>query len=109
MDFGRARADVIGDRQRSAPCLWSYWSLQCLEQRNSVSIGDRKDRYLHYDIGVFPVDSPRPFYSAPAWRQGVARVDRHVHHRASLHALLWPVRPLRIHITLEVTVVPGVR
>src|SRR5262249_49409707 len=100
--------DVIGDWQRAAPCLGSDRPIQSPEQRERVCIRDGKHRYLHYDIRVLPRDSLGSLNCAPARGKRVAGMDRHIHNRAALHALLGPVCALGVYIALEISVVPGV-
>ena len=52
MDARRPTANVVGERQGTAPALWCNRTTQVGEQRLGVLVGDRQDRYLH-DAGSF--------------------------------------------------------
>ena len=86
VDLRRAGAEVVGDRQAAAPVLGRHRAGHRLEQRQGVAVGDRQ----HGDLGqrrrVLEVEPLGVLGGADARGERIARVGRHVGHRAALDA-----------------------
>ena len=79
-----------------------------VEQRLGVRPGDRQHRDLGQGRRLVERDAVDPVDRARARRGRVARVERHVHHRAALDAVGAPVAALRVGVADEEPVVPRV-
>ena len=80
-----------------------------LEQRLGVAPGDRHHRDLEDGLRLGDRQLLAAGLGAPAGRERIAGVDRHVHHAAALHAVLRAVRSDREHVALVEAVVLRIR
>lgn len=90
--LGGAGTDVIGQRQGAAPSLGRDGAGEIAQDRQRVAPGDGQDRDLRQRLRFADGKLSAAGLGAPAGRQRVAGVGRHVHGRAALHAPLGPER-----------------
>ena len=105
MHDGGAGADVISDGQCAAPRFRHSRAAQASEQRQRVAIRNRQDGNFQNRLGFFARETLGVLRCAYARRQRIARMNRHIHHAAALHALLRTPRALRINIALIIAIV----
>ena len=105
VDTRRARSDVIGNRQRSAPFLRRYGTRYRTQQRESIPVGDRQNGDLRQGGDVFAVQTPGRGSRADAGSERIAGILRHVHDRAALRAAVIAEGSLRVDVALEVAIV----
>ncbi len=105
MHFGGAWPDAVRNRQPTAPLYRRHPPLQRRQQRLRIRIRNWHHRYLgqrHRLVERQPLGFRR---RAHARRQRIARIYRHVHHAAALHAVFGAIRPGRKSLSRRVAVV----
>ena len=108
MNFRRARAEVIGDGQGAAPGVGNDISFERGQQRLRVGVGNRQHGNFGEGLGVFQVEALGIFRGADAGRERIARIDRHVHHAAALHAVARTPCAVGENVALRVAVIGGI-
>src|SRR5262245_6972429 len=63
---GLTRPDVIGDRQRSTPCLRRHWSAEIRKQRLGLRIRNRQYGNAQDRLGLVTAKPSRSFFGCPA-------------------------------------------
>src|SRR6185369_532506 len=100
MNRGRARAEVIGQRQSTAPGLGCDRSFQGAQQWGGITIGDWEHGNFR-QIWRFRLWQPLGvFRGAHSWGERVARVEGEVANRAALGAVLVAPRTGRVSVPL---------
>ena len=109
VDAGRAGTDVVGERQRAAPCRRRRRAAERLEQRLRVGVGDRQHRDLHQRRRFLERRALGVLGRADAGRQRIAGIHRQVHHRAALGGAVAAPAAVRVDVALEVAVLARIR
>ncbi len=107
--FGRPGPDVVGDAEPTAPFRRRHRAGERGQQRLRVAIRDRQDGNLGDRRRLAQGQALRVLRRPHPGREGVARIHRHVHHAAALHAVPGPPRTTRVDVALDVAVLPRVR
>jgi len=92
-------AEAVGDRQAAAPLRRHDGACQGRQERLRVSIRNRQHGNLRQRRRVFDGEAFGVGGRPDAGREGIARIERHVHHAAALGALARPHRPAGEHLT----------
>ena len=101
----RPRPQAVDDRQRAAPFRRGDGSLQRVEQRSGVGVGQRQGGDVRQPRRVVEVEPARAPDRRPTGRPRVPGEPRHVQDRAALHAAVVLERPFRVDLALRVAVV----
>ena len=109
MHLRRPGANVVRDPESAAPLVGRRRAGERREQRLGVAVRDRQHGNLGNRLRLGGGQALCVLGRAHARRERVARIHRHVHHAAALHAIPGPPRPVGIDIALGVAVIPGVR
>ena len=108
MNFCRSRPDVIGDRQRAPPFFRRKGTFQRREQGLGVAVGQRQHRDFGERLDLVQVKPFRARPSAHSRSEWITRISRHIHHAATLHAVLVAQAAFGEDVALEVTIVTRV-
>ncbi len=108
MDLRGAGADVVGDRQAAAEVFRDGRAFQLGQQGLRVPVRDGEDRDLRDRWRLLDREAPGIPLRGDSGRQGVAGIQRHVGHAASLDAVLIAHRALREDVIDDVAVIRGV-
>src|SRR2546428_9516130 len=106
MDGRLARADVIRDRQRAAPCSGRHRPFERSQQRKGIRIRDGQDRNLGERLRVFDVEALCIGGCADARRERIAGIERHVCGPSSFRAPPPSPPPPPPHIPPPPTILP---
>ena len=109
MHARRTRADVIGDRQSSAPGRRSNRATQRRKQRLSIPIGNRQNRNFCNRGSLRRLQSPGVGRGSDSGCKRIARIENHIHHAPALHALLRTPRAAGENISFEIAVLARIR
>src|SRR5438046_201172 len=109
MNGCRARAHVIGERERASPLLRSHWPSKRPQQWKGVRVGDGKNRDFSKSCRVPDWKSLGIGCGASARGQRITRVERHIGNRASLGAEFITPCALWIGVPLKEAVLSRVR
>ena len=109
MDNCRAWSNMIGDRKRAAPSIRSHRAVQGRQERLCVRVRNRKYGNFRQDFYVFQRQTFRVRCCADPWSQGIAGIQRHIHHASPLNPIRRSVRSLWKNISLRVAISARVR
>ncbi len=101
----RAGTYVICDRQRAAPRFGRHRTIEGAKERKRVLIAYRQYRNALDRLCFADRQPARAGLRPPARRERIARMDRHVHDAAALHAVPRTHRSVRIYISHPVAVI----
>ena len=99
---------MIGLGQGTAPGVGNDFSLQSGQQRLGVGIGNGQHGNFGEGLCVFQVETLGVFRGADAGRERIARINRHIHHAAALHAVARTPRAVGENVALRVAVIGGI-
>ena len=106
--FHRTGTEVIGERQSPLPVARRDRSLQLLEDRCGIAVGERCRRYrgkILRLVGRNPLRLRQVGNRCHARRGGISRIAIHQLDRAALRRCFRPIAPLGIGIALKISVV----
>ena len=104
VDLRRPGTHVIGHWQRASPTLRNYVAFQRAQQGLRVPVGNRQHRNLRQRSHAFQLQALGVFRGADPRCERIARVNRQVHHAATLCPLARPPRSPRKNVPFEVAV-----
>ena len=91
--------------ERAAPWFRNYRAGQGGEQGLRIRVGERKCGDFREYFHVAQGQSLCVFRRAHAWSERIARIERHIHHAAPLHAVFRAPRAVRKSVSVEVAIV----
>ena len=100
--------NVIGERQATAPCGRRHRALDGSQQRLGIRIGNRQDGDFCYGFDLFEREPLCIRSRTNARREGIARINRHIQHAATLDAESRTRRTIRIRVPGHVPVTAGI-
>lgn len=105
----RAGPEVVGDGQGAPPGCGRHRAAERLQQWQGVGVRDGQDGDLRERLGLRELGPLGLFRGRHARRQRVTGINRHVGDRPALGRVLAAPATLRIHVTLSVPIVAGLR
>ena len=101
-------AHMIGLGQGTAPGFGDDFSLERRQQRLRVGVGNGQDGNFGDGLCIFQIEPLRVFRGADAGGERIARIKRHIHHAAALHAVARTPGTVGENVALRVAIVRGI-